>query len=447
LAFGRPAEILLSLAVLVMSGLCLLAVMRVAGWSWNLLNLMALPLMLGSGVDYSIFMQLALRRHQGDFVGAHRSVGRALLLCGGTAVAGFGSLSWSTNAGMASLGRVCAVGIGCNMLISVYLLPVWWRRFAGAAGVEGSSERLLPQGPSSLYRAKLWRLGLMAARRLPESVIRVLADKLSWVYWTLARHRREVVVQNLLPPLQRNRTAAERTARALFDQFAVKLVDLWRYESGLSVDRLFAELTGWEHFTEAYRRKGGVLLVTPHLGNWEFGGPLLIQRGIKLHVITLVEPGNSLTELRLASRARWGIETLVIGEDAFAVVEVIKRLEAGATVALLIDRPPAASAVAVELFGRAFQASIAAAELARASGCAVVPVVLPRTARGYAAHVLPEIGYDRVALAKREARQEFTQKILRAFEPAIREHLDQWYHFVPIWPETRGPQAAAKESG
>ena len=126
LAFRRVKEIALSLLVLLLSGLCLLTVMRLTGWSWNLLNLMALPLMLGSGVDYSIFMQLALRRHRGDLRAAHRAVGRALLLCGGTAVAGFGSLAWSTNAGMASLGKVCAVGIGCNMLISVYLLPFWW---------------------------------------------------------------------------------------------------------------------------------------------------------------------------------------------------------------------------------------------------------------------------------------------------------------------------------
>ena len=141
---------LLSLSVLALSGVCLLAVMRLAGWScdwfnsflmhrgssfvctfagqsWNLLNLMALPLVLGTGVDYSIFMQLALRRHRGDLAVAYRSVGRALLLCGGTAVAGFGSLSWSSNAGMASLGRVCAVGIASNMLIAIFLLPVWWK--------------------------------------------------------------------------------------------------------------------------------------------------------------------------------------------------------------------------------------------------------------------------------------------------------------------------------
>jgi predicted RND superfamily exporter protein len=91
-----------------------------------LLNLMGLPLILGTGVDYSIFMQLALRRYHGDLRMAHRAVGRALLLCGGTATAGFGALTFSTNAGMASLGQVCAVGIAGNMLISVFLLPSWW---------------------------------------------------------------------------------------------------------------------------------------------------------------------------------------------------------------------------------------------------------------------------------------------------------------------------------
>jgi predicted RND superfamily exporter protein len=127
LAFRRFTEILLSLAVLLASGLCLLSAMRLAGWSWNLLNLMAIPLILGTGVDYSIFMQLALRRYRGDARTAHRAVGRALLLCGGTAIAGFGSLAWSSNAGMASLGRVCAIGIGGNMLMAVFLLPTWWQ--------------------------------------------------------------------------------------------------------------------------------------------------------------------------------------------------------------------------------------------------------------------------------------------------------------------------------
>ena len=42
---------------------------------------------------------------------------------------------------------------------------------------------------------------------------------------------------------------------------------------------------------------------------------------------------------------RRGVETLVVGTDAFAFMEIIKRLQTGATVALLVDRPPAATAV------------------------------------------------------------------------------------------------------
>ena len=132
-AFRRATEILLGLAVLGLSGVVLVATMALAGWSWNLMNLMALPLMLGTGVDYSIFIQLALRRHGGDLVAVRRSVGRALMLCGGTAVAGFGSLAMSSNLGMASLGKVCAVGIGANALISIFLLPAWWRLLVAKA--------------------------------------------------------------------------------------------------------------------------------------------------------------------------------------------------------------------------------------------------------------------------------------------------------------------------
>src|SRR5262249_40242563 len=156
----------------------------------------------------------------------------------------------------------------------------------------------------------------------------------------------------LLPVLQEDHQAARIVTRELFQQFAFKLADLWRYESGLSIDHLFHDLTGWEHFQTARDRGRGVLLVTVHLGNWEFGAPLLTRRGVRLQVITGPEPQSQLTELRQAARARWGIETLALGENPFAAVEIIRRLEANNAVALLMDRPPSATATRVALFGR-----------------------------------------------------------------------------------------------
>jgi KDO2-lipid IV(A) lauroyltransferase len=288
--------------------------------------------------------------------------------------------------------------------------------------------------PSSLYRSEFWRLGQFAVQVLPTRLCARFSQLMVSAYWSAARHRRRVVIENLLPPLNGDRLAAEKMAKALFQQFALKLIDLWRFEAGMPIDDLFGQTSGWDDFAKARAEGRGVLLLTPHLGNWEFGGPLLTRKGVDLQVITLAEPGTEFTRLRQASRARWGIETLVIGNDPMSFVEIIRRLDAGATIAMLIDRPPAPTAVTVELFGRPFGASIAAAELARASGCVLLPVYLPRVGESYHANVLPAVPYDRAGLGNRAARQQLTQEILRVFEPLIRRHLDQWYHFVPVWP-------------
>ncbi len=454
-AFRRPTEILLGLAVQLLSGLCLLAVMSVAGWSWNLLNLMALPLMLGTGVDYSIFMQLALRRHGGDLGLVRRSIGRALLLCGGTAMAGFGSLGFSSNPGMASLGRVCAVGIGANMLFSVFLLPAWWAALSPKSRVQGPksnspgadvpssfthhASRITDDAsritqPPSFYRAGLWRLGLFIVRVVPAGLLKGFCVGVAAVYVRARRQRVEVVVQNLLPVVGGDRAAAEKAACRLHHNFAVKLVDLWRLESGASVHDFLTDPSKLEIIQAARRRGRGLIFITLHLGNWEHGGKLLSEIDIPLTILTQAEPDDGLTALRIASRKRCGVGTLVIGQDSFAFVEVIKRLQDGAALALALDRPPARGGVGVELFGRSFTAPAAAAELARASGCALVGVTIVRRPNGYAVTALPEFTYDRRALGNHEARRQLTQQILRAFEPAIRENIDQWYQFVPIWP-------------
>ena len=309
---------------------------------------------------------------------------------------------------------------------------------AAAVVVNGAQARRASPGidsPSWLYRAGFWHLGVKLARWLPHWLLARLATQAAQLYWLNCAARRRVVFENLLPALHGDRQAARLTTRQLFQEFAFKLADLWRYESGLSIDSLFHDWTGWENLAAARARRRGVLLVTAHLGNWEFGAPLLTRRGVSLQVITGPEPQAQLTELRQAARARWGIETLALGDNPFAAVEIIRRLEANHVVALLMDRPPAATAVRVTLFGQPFDASISAAELARASGCAVLPVYLPRTAHGYRAHILPDVPYHRPALRDRAARLEFTQRIMHSFEPAIRLYLNQWFHFVPIWPK------------
>ena len=130
-AYRNVRKIVLSFATLGFTLLCLNAAMSVFNWSWNLMNMTALPLLLGAGVDYSIHIQLALKRYAGDMNKVKRSVGNAILLCGVSTAAAFASLGFASNPGLASLGRVAALGIVIASLTAVFLLPVWWSTVQG----------------------------------------------------------------------------------------------------------------------------------------------------------------------------------------------------------------------------------------------------------------------------------------------------------------------------
>lgn len=438
MTFRSLREVMLSLGVLGFSGLMLLATMSILGWEWNLMNLMAVPLLLGGTVDYTIHTQLSLRRNHGNAQKVFRSTGKALLLCAATTAVGFGSLGFSNNAGLASLGKVCSVGAVCSALVACYLLPSWWE--LSLSRTNGSE--VPPKKPSKFYGATCWKIGSLTVGFLPLQLSRSIAVVFATMYSVFARRRFEVVLDNLLPVLDCNQSNARSASRKLFRNFAIKIVDLLHFENGGSVQESFREANDKIPFLSECGKSNGTLLLAVHLGNWEYGAPLLKKHGVDLLVLTMAEPGEGFTELRQAARARWGIETIVIGQDAFAFVEVLKRLREGAVIALLVDRPADSGSVEVELFERPFKASIAAAELARASGCSLIPVIIPLGRNGYEALSLPSINYDRSMLDTREKRREMTQQIMRAFEPWIRQYPDQWFHFVPIWPESSASQVS-----
>jgi predicted exporter/lauroyl/myristoyl acyltransferase len=438
LALRSIREVAFCVFALGLTGLTLLAVMSLLGWSWTLLSLPAIPLLLGLSVDYSIHMQLATIRHGGDWLRVWRTTGVALALCAVTTSIGFGALALSHNQGLGDLGKACATGVLSAWLAAVIVVPMLRAAIAGRFQV---ADDLHPDnedqidGPSRAYGSLAWKAGSSVVRILPEPLLNAIGRWAGSMYRLLQPQREKIVQTNLLPLVGDDRTRAVETTRRLFREFGEKLVALWRFEAGRRILVRPERETDWARFTEAKSGGNGVLMVTPHLGNWELGGPALTERGEKLLILSNPEPGRGFTDIRRAGRARWGVETLIVGNDMFAFVEVIKRLQEGDTVALLIDRPTAGRHIEVELFGRPFHASVAAAEFARATGCAILPVAIVRDEGGHVLKMAEPISYDRRELRSPDARRELTQQIMRDFEPMLRQYPEQWFQFIPIWPK------------
>ena len=101
------------------AGLCTLL-----GVTFNFMNMGILPMLLGIGIDYGIYIVHRVRTQGTPNV--HRAVqdtGTAISLSAVTTQVGFGTLALSTNQGLASVGVVALVGITACLVASLCTLP------------------------------------------------------------------------------------------------------------------------------------------------------------------------------------------------------------------------------------------------------------------------------------------------------------------------------------
>lgn len=127
------------LAPLALSGLILTATTVWLGIPFNFANVIALPLLLGVGVDSGIHVVHRLRRQQsGDGPFLATSTARAVVLSSLTTMAGFGSLAFSHHAGTASMGQLLAIGMVAILVTTLIVVPALFRVLPRAEDQEKS---------------------------------------------------------------------------------------------------------------------------------------------------------------------------------------------------------------------------------------------------------------------------------------------------------------------
>ncbi|HLJ97863.1 MAG TPA: hypothetical protein VKU02_32170, partial [Gemmataceae bacterium] len=97
----------------------------------NPANMIAFPLILGVGVDNGVHVlhDYLLRRAEGRSTISY-AIGRGVLVKALTTMIGFGTLMISSERGLAGLGFILTLGVGCCMLGALVFLPALLRHLA-----------------------------------------------------------------------------------------------------------------------------------------------------------------------------------------------------------------------------------------------------------------------------------------------------------------------------
>jgi hypothetical protein len=114
----------LAVISLLMGATWMVGFMAVFGIKFNFINFMALPLIIGIGIDDSVHI---IHRYKiegpGKIPTILRFTGRAILLTSLTTMIGFGSWGLASHRGIASMGQVLFLGVGSCFLSSSIVLP------------------------------------------------------------------------------------------------------------------------------------------------------------------------------------------------------------------------------------------------------------------------------------------------------------------------------------
>jgi len=124
LKFRNARDMLLALVPKVMGVIWMMGGMRLLGLSYNFANLVAIPLILGVGIDTGVHVvhRMRLEAENGMTV-VLQHTGRAILIAGLTTMIGFGSLALASHRGLASLGTVLLLGLGSCVFTATIVLP------------------------------------------------------------------------------------------------------------------------------------------------------------------------------------------------------------------------------------------------------------------------------------------------------------------------------------
>jgi lauroyl/myristoyl acyltransferase len=302
---------------------------------------------------------------------------------------------------------------------------------SGPAGDEAA----LDYYSHGLKRVAYYRVAAALAGVLPRPARQRLARGVGRLLARAVPAERRAVRANLSRVLA-GAPPAEIEARVseTFANFAVFFADLLTLnrQPGADLRAYVAGADGEHHLDTAIAAGRGVVLLTAHLGNWEFAGRLLsIRGGRTAHVVLSAEQDRALEQyLRLdGPRLRF-----VTRHHATSTLGLLAALRRGELVAMQADRPTGGRGDAlVPFFGEPAAFPLGPFVLARAAGAAVIPAFCAMAPGGrYRLEIHPPIwvkpGEEIAALGA----------VVAALERVISAYPTQWFNFFDAWSPWHG---------
>ena len=292
-----------------------------------------------------------------------------------------------------------------------------------------------------LYRTLM--LMSRVACHTPRPVLLALGWALGNLYYLIIAKMRRRAVAHMMPALGIDEEAAKKLVRASFINMARNFLDILAMPMLNERNfRDYIEIDHLERMKAALAEGHGVVVLTGHIGCWEWLSAAFTLNGMPVSAIAKPQPNIQYT--RVLDDLRATIHVEIFSRGTSELITAARALKRGKLLGFLADQDGGPGGAFIEFLGRTASTPLGPAVFSRKFRSPVVPAFILRQPNGKHKVIVGEIMRCPNTGDSDRDLHEFTVQMTAIVERIIRENPTQWIWFQKRWNTSPEEQKTGK---
>lgn len=270
------------------------------------------------------------------------------------------------------------------------------------------------------------------ACRTPYSLLMKIGAGLGRLYFRFIKKQRNLAIKQMRESLKIDQAEAEQLVRESFINMGKNFMEVL-YMPALNKENFdkFIEIEHLERMKSAISEKHGVVVLTGHVGNWEWLSAAFTMNDLPVSAIAKQQPNMDYTNALNDLRATINVE--IFSRGTSELLSAAKALKKGRILGFLADQDAGPGGAFIEFLGKTASTPMGAAVFAKKFNSPIIPAFILRQPDGHHKVLVGDIiRYTDTGNPDKDLF-DLTYKMTKILEKIILDNPTQWLWFQKRW--------------
>ena len=281
-----------------------------------------------------------------------------------------------------------------------------------------------------LYNALMFLSRLI--RLLPYGALLFLGRIFGNLYYIFIKKQRERAVAQMMPALKISESDARKLVRESFVNLARNMLEIF-YMPNLNEKNLskYIEIDHLDRMKNALAEGHGVVVLTGHVGTWEWLSAAFTLNGLPVTAIAKLQPNQEYSRALDDLRATINVE--IFNRGTSELLAAGRALKKGKILGFLADQDAGPGGAFIEFLGKVASTPMGPAVFSKKFKSPVIPAFILRQPNGrHLVKIFEPMYFEDTGDADGDLLR-CTEKMTRLLEKIILENPTQWLWFQKRW--------------